>query len=117
MEFEAATNSNGTVSPIRGILSLASDDAAAAEEAFPELAEEAAVAAASEAVKEEKEEGTTPPPPPFPENCINSREGEEAGHSNVANVATLDVKEEKGEGVTNTSASDCGGATTTTDTL
>ena len=98
MEFEAATNSNGTVSPIRGILSLASDDAAAAEEAFPELAEEAAV-------KEEVKEGAAaPPPPPFSENCKNARE-EGAGNSSVANVD--EVKEEKGEGVTNTSASEC----------
>ena len=95
MEFEAATNSNGTVSPIRGILSLASDDAAAAEEAFPELAEEAAVAAAAgEAVKEEVKEGAAaPPPPPFSENCKNARE-EGAGNSSVANVD--EVKEEKG---------------------
>ena len=98
MEFEAATNSNGTVSPIRGILSLASDDAAAAEEAFPELAEEAAV-------KEEVKEGAAaPPPPPFSENCKNARE-EGAGNSSVANVD--EVKEEKGEGVTNSSASEC----------
>ena len=106
MEFEAATNSNGTVSPIRGILSLASDDAAAAEEAFPELAEEAAVAAAAgEAVKEEVKEGAVAPPhPPFSENCKSARE-EGAGNSSVANVD--EVKEEKGEGVTNTSASEC----------
>ena len=106
MEFEAATNSNGTVSPIRGILSLASDDAAAAEEAFPELAEEAAVAAAAgEAVREEVKEGAAaPPPPPFSENCKNARE-EGAGNSSVANVD--EVKEEKGEGVTNSSASEC----------
>ena len=99
MEFEAATNSsNGMVSPIRGILSLASDDAAAAEEAFPELAEEATV-------KEEEE--------PLPGKCSDSREGEEAGNSNVAS----EVKDEKEEGVRNSSSSDEVAGTTTTVTV
>ena len=101
MEFEAATNSNGTVSPIRGILSLASDDAAAAEEAFPELAEEATV-------KEEEEEGGS-----LPGKCSDSREGEEAGNSNVAS----EVKDEKEEGVRNSSSSDEVAGTTTTVTV
>ena len=108
MEFEAATNSNGTVSPIRGILSLASDDAAAAEEAFPELAEEAAV----------KEEGEAKPPP---EN--RDRVGEGSGDSSVANVTPFDgkieVKEETGVAAANASSSKCGSgaATATTDSV
>ena len=108
MEFEAATNSNGTVSPIRGILSLASDDAAAAEEAFPELAEEAAV----------KEEGEAKPPP---EN--RDRVGEGSGDSSVANVTPFDgkieVKEEAGVAAANASSSKrgSGAATETTDSV
>ena len=108
MEFEAATNSNGTVSPIRGILSLASDDAAAAEEAFPELAEEAAV----------KEEGEAKPPP---ENRDSVGEG--SGDSSVANVTPFDgkieVKEEAGVAAANASSSKCGSgaATATTDSV
>ena len=101
MEFEAATNSsNGMVSPIRGILSLASDDAAAAEEAFPELAEEATV-------KEEEEAE------PLTGKCNDSREGVEAGNSNVAS----EVKDEREEGMRNTSSSDEVAGTTTTVTV
>lgn len=111
MEFEAATNSNGIVSEaeLGGILSLASDDAAAAEEAFPELAEEA--------VKEEEGAAALPGKCSYPPGKSNdSREGEEAGNSNVASVAPfegkIEVKEK--EGVTNTTGSAGDGATTTT---
>ena len=94
MEFEAATNSNGIVSEaeLGGILSLASDDAAAAEEAFPELAEEGAAE-----MKEEEEStlsGSCSDPPLVPGKCDKFREGDESAPLESA----AEVKEEAGEG-------------------
>ena len=86
MEFEAATNSNGIVSEaeLGGILSLASDDAAAAEEAFPELAEEGAGE-----MKEEEEKELPGNCSEVPGKCDKFREDCEG---------TVEMKEEAGEG-------------------